>query len=189
MSWAPNQVEIARIRRMNMIIGVFLVAAYAACIPAANWLIQHIGTTCINNGPCLVPVAPGIMAPSGVMLIGLALLLRDLVQRRCGISISLCCIAAGAFISALVASASLVIASVIAFSVSELVDFSVYTPLAKRRFVLALFASCALGSIVDSALFLWFAFGSIDHLEGQVIGKMYATALFIISRIGRKAFS
>ena len=32
-------------------------------IPLANWMIGHVGTVCVPNGPCLVPVAPGLMAP------------------------------------------------------------------------------------------------------------------------------
>ncbi len=38
--------------------GALFLAAYIACIPLANWLIQHAGTLCPLDGPCLVPVAP-----------------------------------------------------------------------------------------------------------------------------------
>jgi hypothetical protein len=62
--------------------GVLALIGFGLCIPAANWLIGNVGTFCVPNGPCLVPVAPGLMAPSGVLMIGLALVLRDLVQRR-----------------------------------------------------------------------------------------------------------
>ena len=48
---------------------VFLVL-FCLTIPAANWMIGHVGTVCVPNGPCLVPVAPGIMAPSGVLMVG-----------------------------------------------------------------------------------------------------------------------
>ena len=51
--------------------------AFLACVPAANWLIVHVGTVCVPEGPCLVPVAPGILAPSGVLTVGVALVLRD----------------------------------------------------------------------------------------------------------------
>src|SRR5688572_26962510 len=51
--------------------GLIVLAAYILCIPAANWAIQHVGTVCAPNNPCLVPVAPGLMAPSGVLLAGL----------------------------------------------------------------------------------------------------------------------
>src|SRR5262245_44991659 len=64
--------------------GYAYLAAFIACIPIANWLIGHVGTVCVPNGPCLVPVAPGLLAPSGVLMVGLALVLRDLVQRRLG---------------------------------------------------------------------------------------------------------
>ena len=69
--------------------GFLYLVAFIACIPIANWMIGNVGTTCIPNGPCLVPVAPRLMAPSGVLMIGLALVLRDLVQRRLGRSWSL----------------------------------------------------------------------------------------------------
>ena len=52
--------------------------------PASNWLIQNVGTHCVPNGPCLIPVLPGISAPSGVLMVGLALVLRDLVHRDLG---------------------------------------------------------------------------------------------------------
>ncbi|MDH8660843.1 hypothetical protein QIH25_28255, partial [Klebsiella pneumoniae] len=70
------------------------------CIPVANWLIQHIGTVCPPDGPCLIPVAPGLMAPSGVLMAGLALVLRDLVQRRLGVTYGLAAIGAGTVFSA-----------------------------------------------------------------------------------------
>ncbi len=59
--------------------GVVFLAAFALCIPAANWLIGNVGTACPPGAPCLIPVAPGIQAPSSVLAIGLALVLRDLV--------------------------------------------------------------------------------------------------------------
>ena len=166
---------------------MILVALYALTIPAANWLIGHVGTVCIADGPCLIPVLPGILAPSGVLMIGAALVLRDLVQRRYGMLVSLACIAVGAALSALVAPPVLVMASGVAFLLSELTDFAVYTPLAKRRFLTAVALSCVAGAIVDSALFLWLAFGSLEHLEGQVIGKVYATAAFVAYMIVRRA--
>src|SRR5450759_4041810 len=67
--------------------GIFLVL-FCLTIPAANWMIGHIGTVCLANGPCLLPVAPGIAAPSGVLMVGAALVLRDLVQRLSLIHIS-----------------------------------------------------------------------------------------------------
>jgi uncharacterized PurR-regulated membrane protein YhhQ (DUF165 family) len=168
---------------------MLLILAYIATIPAANWMIGNVGTVCVPNGPCLIPVFPGIMAPSGVLMIGAALLFRDLVQRRYGAKVSLACILAGAVLSFGVSRPSIAIASACAFLVSELADFSVYTPLYKRRFLWAVGLSGVVGAVVDSSLFLWLAFGSLSHLEGQLIGKFYATALFVAWTIGRRRFA
>ncbi len=160
----------------------FLILAYAATIPLANFLIGHIGTVCDPGGPCLIPVFPGVLAPSGVLVVGAALVLRDLVQRRAGALASLACVVGGAAFSAAVAPPALVVASATAFLFSELADFSVYTPLAQRSFLFAVAASCAAGALVDSALFLWLAFRSLEHLEGQVVGKIYAALAFLAWR-------
>jgi uncharacterized PurR-regulated membrane protein YhhQ (DUF165 family) len=157
--------------------GLFLIA-YVACIPAANWLIQHVGTVCLPDGPCLVPVAPGgVMAPSGVLMVGLALVLRDLVQRRLGVAFGIGAIVVGAALSAALAPPQLVVASTVAFAMSEFADFVVYTPLQRRGFVLAVFLSSLVGLVADSLLFLWLAFGSLDFLAGQIVGKALMVVL------------
>lgn len=159
--------------------GYVYLAAFIACIPLANWLIGHVGTVCPPNNPCLVPVAPGLMAPSGVLMIGLALVLRDLVQRRLGPAWSVNAVIAGAVLSAFLAPPELVIASAVAFLFSELADFLVYTPLQRRRFMLAVVASSTVGLVVDSVLFLYLAFGSLDFLAGQLVGKAIMIVLSI----------
>ncbi|HEV3158920.1 MAG TPA: VUT family protein [Xanthobacteraceae bacterium] len=131
------------------------------------------------NGPCLVPVAPGLMAPSGVTMVGIALVLRDLVQRRLGTAISALAVLVGSGLSALYAPVSLVVASTIAFFLSEFADLAVYTPLARRRLVAAVIASSCAGLVVDSIAFLWLAFGSLDFLTGQVVGKAWMVLLSI----------
>jgi len=157
--------------------------AFIACIPTANWMIGHVGTVCVPHGPCLVPVAPWgpgghpLMAPSGVLMIGLALVLRDLVQRRLGRAVALTAIVAGAALSGAVAPPQLIVASAAAFLLSELADFAVYTPLQSRGLVLAVLASSVVGLVVDSVLFLWLAFGSLDYLAGQILGKLWMVLL------------
>lgn len=159
--------------------GVVFLVLFALTIPAANWLIGHVGTACIPQGPCVVPVAPGLMAPSGVTMVGVALVLRDLVQRRLGAMLSALAILCGTALSALLAPPSLVIASGTAFLLSEFADLAVYTPLARRRLVAAVVASSAVGLVVDSIVFLWLAFGSLDFLLGQVVGKGWMVLLSI----------
>ena len=174
-------------KRKNIEGAVFLVL-FCLTIPAANWMIGHLGSVCLATGPCVVPVAPGIMAPSGVLMIGAALVLRDLVQRRLGVEFGLAAIFAGAAISAAIAPASLVVASTAAFLLSEFADFAVYTPLARRRLVLAVMASSAVGLVVDSLIFLWLAFGSLEFLPGQIIGKawMVLVALPLVAYLRRR---
>jgi uncharacterized PurR-regulated membrane protein YhhQ (DUF165 family) len=157
--------------------GFTFLAAFGLSIPAANWLIGHAGTVCVPNGPCLIPVWPGLMAPSGVLMIGLALVLRDLVQRRLGVLWAVAAILAGAALSGLLAPAALVVASAVAFLLSELADLAVYTPLQRRRFLVAVLASGLVGLVVDSAAFLYLAFGSLDYLAGQVVGKAWMVLL------------
>jgi len=163
--------------KRKLIEGVAFLVLFCLTIPAANWMIGHVGTVCLRDGPCLVPVAPGLMAPSGVLMVGLALVLRDLVQRRLGVEFGVGAIAVGALISALLAPAALVVASATAFMLSELADFAVYTPLARRRLVLAVLASSLVGLVVDSIVFLWLAFGSLDFLGGQIVGKLWMVLL------------
>jgi uncharacterized PurR-regulated membrane protein YhhQ (DUF165 family) len=153
--------------------GIFLLTLFALTIPAANWLIEHAGTTCVPHGPCLIPVAPGLMAPSGVTMVGIALVLRDLVQRRLGTAISALAVLVGSGLSAFYAPASLVVASATAFLLSEFADLAVYTPLARRRLVVAVIASSCAGLVVDSIVFLWLAFGSLEFLAGQIVGKSW----------------
>ena len=159
--------------------GYAFLVLFALTIPLANWMIGHVGTVCAPQGPCLIPVAPQLMAPSGVTMIGIALVLRDLVQRRLGTGMSALAILVGAGLSALLAPPALVIASAAAFFLSELADLAVYTPLARRRLVAAVVASSAVGLVVDSIVFLWLAFGSLDFLAGQVVGKAWMVLLSI----------
>ena len=71
------------------------------------------------------------------------------------------------------------LASAAAFLLSEFADFAVYTPLARRRLVLAVVASSMVGLVVDSIVFLWLAFGSLEFLAGQIVGKAWMVLLAI----------
>ena len=164
--------------------GFIYLIAFGLCIPAANWLINHWGMICPPNSPCLIPVALNLngsllMAPSAVLMIGLAFVFRDLVQRRLGVGWAVGAIVAGAALSWLVAPPALVLASSAAFLLSELADLAIYTPLQKRGLVLAVVASSLVGLVVDSAIFLQLAFGSLAFLPGQVIGKAWMVLLAI----------
>lgn len=160
-------------------IGILAIIGFAATIPTANWLIGNVGTHCIPDGPCLIPVGFGLDAPSGVLMIGLALVLRDIVHERQGAQAALGAILIGGVLSWLVAPPALVVASTAAFIFSELADMGIYAPLRRRALTAAVVASGLVGSIVDSAIFLWLAFGSLDYIAGQVVGKMWMSLLAV----------
>ncbi|MGV3635525.1 MAG: VUT family protein [Pseudorhodoplanes sp.] len=157
--------------------GAVFFTLFCLTIPLANWMIYNVGTVCMRDGPCLIPVAPGLMAPSGVLTVGVALVLRDLVQRRLGLGAAVAAILIGAGLSGLVAPLPLITASAAAFLLSEFADLAVYTPLQERRFIAAVIASSMVGLVVDSIVFLWLAFGSLDFLAGQVVGKAWMVLL------------
>lgn len=155
---------------------VTLVGGFIACIPAANWLIGHVGTTCVPAGPCLIPVGFGLMAPSGVLMIGAALVLRDLVQEAGGRALAIACIAMGAMLSLFVSPPALAIASAVAFALSEAADFVVYDRLRRRQLAIALLLSGVVGAALDTLIFSVLAFGTVKWAPGLLLAKMYASA-------------
>lgn len=154
-------------------IGYIAFALFALTIPAANWLIGNVGTFCVPNGPCLIPVGFGFDAPSGVLMVGAALVLRDIVHEKLGAAWALTAIAIGAVLSAFFASPALLVASATAFLLAELADFAVYAPLRRKQLGLAVMLSGLAGAVIDSAVFLWLAFGSLAFMEGQILGKLW----------------
>ena len=144
-------------------------AAYIATIFAANWAISTFG---------FVPVGFGLLAPAGVYFVGAGFTFRDLAQESVGRIWIVAAIVIGAGLSAFV-SPQFALASGVAFGLSEFADFAVYTPLRERGWLRAVAASNAVGLVVDSMLFLWLAFGSLDFLTGQIVGKAWMTLLAI----------
>lgn len=172
---------------MNRAAGWVSLAAFISCVPAANWLIAHVGTVCVLDGPCLIPVWPGILAPSGVILAGLSFVLRDLVQEALGPIWAIAAVLIGGVIAALIASSVLAVASVVAFLIAEMVDLLVFTGLRRRGLVLASVASSVVGLFLDSLIFVQIAFGNPAYIVGQSIGKawMVLAALPLLIAIQR----
>lgn len=163
-----------------------LAASFLACIPAANWLIGNVGTVCIPAGPCLIPVAPGLMAPSGVLLIGAALVLRDGLHEAAGRGWVLACVLAGAALSLAFSPPALALASAVAFLISELADWAVYSRLRARGLALAVLLSGLAGAVIDSLLFSWLAFGVVKWAPGLIVAKLYASAAFALWLAARR---
>lgn len=147
--------------------------AYLASIVAANWLTAHYGFT---------PVGFGLMATAGTYAAGLAFVARDAVQDTVGRIGVLGVLVVGAAASWWLASPVLAVASAVAFGFSELVDMAIYTPLRKRGYVRAAFASNVVGSVVDTLVFLGLAgFGfAAAVVAGQLVGKIWVTLAVVL---------
>ncbi|HYF46012.1 MAG TPA: VUT family protein [Acidimicrobiales bacterium] len=153
-------------------------ALYAATIVAANWLIAAFG---------LVPVGFGLLAPAGVYAAGLAFTFRDLLHESKGAAWALLAVFVGAALSLAVSPPQFALASCLAFAASEVLDCAVYAPLRRRGWLRAVAASNLVGFVADSALFLWLAFGSLDFLAGQVVGKAWVTLVAVLLLWGWRA--
>lgn len=144
--------------------------AYVGSIVAANLAITYVG---------IVPVGFGLLAPAGVYFAGLSFWLRDQVQDEAGKLQAVTAIGVGATASLVLTSTDLAVASGAAFLISELLDMAVYTPLSRRSWIGAVVASNVVGSIFDSAIFLYLAFGSLDFVLGNTLGKCEATLVVL----------
>lgn len=143
---------------------------FAGTVLAANAALEQFG---------FVSVGFGLSAPAGVFFAGLGFTLRDLLHESGGRYWVLVAIAIGGFLSWWI-EPTFAIASATAFTVSELVDFSIYSPLRKKNWLGAVTISNIGGLTVDSVIFLWMAFGSLAFIEGQLLGKAYMTLAFVI---------
>ncbi|ORT58214.1 VUT family protein [Streptomyces sp. CB03238] len=148
-------------------LGYFGAAAYIATIPAANLALQHYGT---------VSVGFGYTAPAAVFLVGPALVLRDLVQWALGRRAAIIALVFGVVLSFVAADPAVALASAVAFGISEAADMAVFSRLSPR-WVRAVLVGGVVGILIDSLLFLSIAFGSLDFLGGQIIGKLYGVLL------------
>jgi len=177
-------------RTTNKPLATVALFAYLATIPGANWMIQNVGAVPFPGGPHTLPTGFGTSAPSGVYLIGLALVARDAVQLLLGKRVVIAAIITGTALSALIAP-RVALASAIGFALGETADFAVYTPLARRRLTIAVLASGAVGALIDSLIFLRIAFGNFDFWEGNTLGKLWMSviALPFVHLIRRYAVS
>jgi uncharacterized PurR-regulated membrane protein YhhQ (DUF165 family) len=146
-----------------MALRVALSAGYLACILAANWALDRWG---------MVPIGFGLTVPAGVYFAGFTFGLRDAVQEVASRAWVVGLIVVGAAASWLI-DPTFAIASGTAFLLSEFADFAVYTPLAEKRWMVAVLASNVVGSTLDSLVFLAIAFGATDGWVDLTVGKVY----------------
>jgi uncharacterized PurR-regulated membrane protein YhhQ (DUF165 family) len=159
--------------------GWTLVALFVASIVLANVLTTQFG---------FVPVGFGLMATAGTYVAGATLALRDAIQDTLGRWVVIGAILGGAALSFAMSAPFIALASLVAFLVSELADFGVYTPIRKRakfgdaKWAIAVGASTVVGAVVDTVLFIGIAFGPaaiLPALPGQLVGKAWAALAFL----------
>mgnify|MGYP001320874546 CR=1 FL=1 len=141
-------------------------------------LFYILSIVLVNIGFIYVPMIPllGQMFPPMTLIVGLVFILRDFAQREVGHGV-LIAMGIGAVLSYIMADPFIAIASVVAFGISELVDWAVYTytkkPL-KQRILL----SSALGTPIDSAVFLtMIGFFNPVGFVLMTLGKMIAALI------------
>lgn len=144
---------------------------YIALIVGANYAIATWGT---------VPVLfTSLIAPAGVYLAGFTFAARNLTQQSLGRRFGFAAIVIGAALSAILTPQislggwlPLPVASGTAFLLSETADALVWTRLrASGLWIGAMVTGEVAAQVIDSVIFLALAFGSLELLAGQVIGK------------------
>jgi uncharacterized PurR-regulated membrane protein YhhQ (DUF165 family) len=142
--------------------------SFVACVVAANVMTARLG------------LVLGVTA--GTFTAGLALLVRDWLDEVAGWRWILGAIAVGAGLSfAMTPGYRLALASGLAFTLSELVDWSVYRPLRHRGWAPAAVASNIVGALVDSTLFLAVAgFPLWPGIPVQTAVKGAVTTAFVV---------
>jgi uncharacterized PurR-regulated membrane protein YhhQ (DUF165 family) len=97
------------------VLGAVALAGFIGTILLANWLVTHVG---------LIDIGFGLVAPAGVLVVGVAFTLRDIVHRAFGSAVVIAAIVVGAVLSVVI-SPAFALASGAAFLFSELADLSV----------------------------------------------------------------
>ncbi|GAA0626593.1 hypothetical protein GCM10010174_52680 [Kutzneria viridogrisea] len=162
-------------------VSVVVLAAYVGTIVTANWASTHWSALLVG----------AVAVPAGTLWAGVTFTLRDLLHECLGGRGVLGAIAAGAGLSWLLASPQIAVASVLAFTVSELVGSIVYGRLRGWSVVGAVIGSNLVGLGIDSVLFVPLAFRSFAFVPGQILGKTVATvltvAVLVVARAVRRA--
>jgi len=157
-------------RTTPAVVTIAVCGAYIALIVLANFLSTKYG---------LVSVGFGLSASAGVFAAGATLTVRDIVQRTSGRRVIAALIAIGIVVSYAVGDGRIALASAVAFAISEVLDYAVYTPLRSKGWSLAVWASFIVAAPVDTIIFLKIAKFPSDGLGvlGQLVGKGWATLI------------
>lgn len=163
---------------------------FAGALSAFGLLSSIIVANFLTSEYGFVSVGFGLAATAGTFAFGFALALRDATQDLLGWSWMLAVIGLGSVVSYVIADPMIAVASAAAFLLAEMVDFAIYTPLRIKsklgdwRWASAVVLSSLAGAVIDTLVFLVIAFGwaavTVAALAGQLVGKAYATVLYLL---------
>lgn len=159
---------------------VLLAVAFIAAAATSNWAIDNIGQDNGPQAPRTIPIGWGLDAPSGVVLIGIMIAVRDALHERIGLKGTLLVIAVASAVSALLAPPAIALASGITLLAAETTDALVYQRLRQQGRLRAAFVSNLVSAVVDSALFLLIAYGIETARHGTwalTVGKVEASVI------------
>lgn len=144
---------------------LMVLATYVGSVVMANWASTQWAALHVGS----------LIVPAGTVWAGVTLTLRDLLHETFGHQGVVVAIVVGAGLSWWLATPQIAMASVVAFTVSELIDSLVYARLRVRSRVGAVLGSNLVGLLTDSVLFVPLAFGGFAAVPGQILGKTVAT--------------
>ena len=146
---------------------------YILTVVAVNWAFDLVPLLALPNGEMWSPVALGV---------GFVFVIRDYAQREIGHYV-LPAMFLGGFLSWLLASPGIAIASMCAFLTGEFVDWAVYT-FTGRPFSQRVLFSSAISTPVDSAVFLaMVGMFSLSSVLMMTASKMLgAVIVFLLAR-------
>lgn len=154
---------------------------YVALIPFLNWSFSVI-----PQAQIIAPggdYAPGVALHPMTMVTGMVFVIRDFVQREMGHKVLILMAVAVAW-SFFYSWPVIALASGIAFAVSEMVDWLVYT-FTKYRLSTRILISSALASPVDTTVFLYGADIAQQMQLGAEPGNMLHPVNWVVFVIGK----
>lgn len=166
-------------------------ALYIGLIPLINWSFAHVPTAAIPES-----LGGGVFQPLAVVT-GLVLVVRDFAQRELGHWVFGAMII-GLLFSSVTTPLAIVVASGLAFLISEIADWAVYT-FTKRPLSQRVLLSSVVGAPIDTAVFLYganivtpgvFAWGTaVTSVASKLVGAVVVAAVVAQreKRIGARA--
>jgi uncharacterized PurR-regulated membrane protein YhhQ (DUF165 family) len=156
-----------------------LSALLIACVVAANVATARLG---------FVSAGFGLIVSAGTYSAGLALGVRDALDRAGGLRWVLPTLAVGCVLSALLSTPALAVASAAAFALGELSDLAVFRAVRHRTLAGAIAASNAVGAVVDTLVFLPLSGLPVtpQAIGGQILVKavwITAAALLVLAAV------